>query len=177
MILAQSKPSVTALARVSYQTENDKLDELVSNFLDDWETKARARGVKSDVDLAKLAKQNYRLNGAVPPTLPEKIKAKIATNRTKMETAYNNAISDYTKAKVDIAASAIELELRAFKSPIGLNPLILAGSWNVSFGEFFSADWTFGLDGKVIARNSKLRGNDDPTSNVQGKWSLDLEKS
>ncbi len=124
-------------AKVAYDAEMTNFRTLVREWLDEREDAARKDGNKAIVDQIKAERKTFDDNGELPKGLPSNIQQKSAQARKTIEAAYSQAVKDYTKAKKDTEAEAVETEWKKFGKTRGIDLLALvnpkthaiAGEW------------------------------------------------
>jgi hypothetical protein len=103
-------------AKAAYVDELEKVKQGLLDLLQKKEDTARAEGKKSVVDQVKAERDAFETKAELPKivtTAP--YQQGLKRTRTVLEEAYNLAIKEYTKAKMDAKASALEQELKALK--------------------------------------------------------------
>jgi hypothetical protein len=103
-------------AKAAYDSEMEKFEASVDEWLDKREESARKDGNKKLVDQVKAERQAFNEHGELPKDLPTTIRRKATLARLALESAYTTAIKEFTKASRDDDASAAERELELFKA-------------------------------------------------------------
>jgi hypothetical protein len=102
-------------AKLAYDTEMREYRKLASDWFEKREDGARKDGNKKLVDQIKVERKAFDEEGKLPKGVPASIQQKPATVRKSLEAAYAQAVKDYTIAKKDDQAAAVEKELDEFK--------------------------------------------------------------
>jgi len=124
-------------AKIAYDAEMTKFRTLVGEWLDEREDAARKDGNKAIVDQIKAERKAFDDSGELPKGLPSSIQQKSTQARKTIESAYSQAVKDYTKGKKDTEAEAVEVEWKKFGKTRGIDLLALvnpkthaiAGEW------------------------------------------------
>lgn len=102
-------------AKAAYTAEIMKLRaEVIADF-DKREEKARDKGNKKLVDEIKFHRAAFDEAEEWPADLPKELRARMSKARTQVDTAYQTAIKEYTKAKKDDEAARMEKDLTEFR--------------------------------------------------------------
>jgi hypothetical protein len=104
-------------ARTAYKSELEKFRSAVNEWFDKRMDEARKDGNKKAVDQIKLERERFSTKGDLPQQTPGSLSSMPKTARTRLESAFEAAIKEYTKAALDKQAAAIEAELAEFKKP------------------------------------------------------------
>ena len=113
-------------AKVTFQTDMDKYRSAVSASFDKREEAARKKGDKKLVDQIKAERQTFEEKGELPNTAPAAVKSQLSLARSSLEAAYKAAIRDYTRAKKDVEAAAVEKEYKELIKGIGVDAIASA---------------------------------------------------
>lgn len=124
-------------AKTAYDAEIVMYKKQVVEWLNRREDGARKAGDKKLLDQIRDDRKVYEEDGIPPKTLPAGIKQKPALARKVMDAAYASAVKEYTKAKRDAEAAAVEAAWKAFtgENVVDLLALIdpkahtVAGEW------------------------------------------------
>jgi hypothetical protein len=100
-------------AKTAYTVEVGKVRDAVLAYFDRREEAARKDGDRIVLDQVKAERQAFTDKGKLPNTIPATIERKLSFARSTLESAYTAAIREYTRAKKDDQAAALEKELRA----------------------------------------------------------------
>src|SRR5262245_5215169 len=147
-------------AKKTFATESEKIRKEVLDHLAKREEAARKDGNKKLVDQIKTERDAYEEKEELPKTAPTALKQRAGTALTALEGAYGTAIKEYTRAKQDTEAAAVEKELSALKQS-GRLP---AGPWAVDFPP---GSYSVGYTGKVTAQTELRR--DGTFTRIKGK--------
>ena len=101
-------------AKAAYQANLEEGRKAVLAWLEERETKARDEGNKKTVDQVKAERAKYQRDGVAPVGTPAEVAKKLTEARQAMEAAYAAALKDYSRAKQDDLASAVEKQLEEF---------------------------------------------------------------
>jgi hypothetical protein len=103
-------------AREAYEAEVGKLSNSLLDVLQQREDAARKSGDKKLVDRIREERNAFESRGQLPRSAatPAQLR-ELKQARSAMEAAYQAAVKEYTKAKKDDDASAVEQELKVFK--------------------------------------------------------------
>jgi hypothetical protein len=105
-----------ARARDAYDAAVEKLRKGLQDALDAREKAARAKGDKKAVDAVKAEREKLKPKGEPPwSALTAASRAELQKVRSQLESAYQRAVRDYTKASKDAEAAAAEKALEEFK--------------------------------------------------------------
>ncbi len=102
-------------SKEGYRAEVEKFRTAVAEWFDQREAAARKDGNKKLVDQIKAERAAFAMNGEVPPKAPPALKRIPKAARAKLEAAFETAVKEYTKARKDDQAAAVEKELSEFK--------------------------------------------------------------
>jgi hypothetical protein len=102
-------------AKVVYDKEMSQFRTQVGEWFDKREETARKAGDKKTLDLLKGERKAFDDDGELPRTAPAAIQQKPALARKALDAAYGQAVKDYTKAKKDDEAAAVERALLIFR--------------------------------------------------------------
>lgn len=103
-------------AKADYEVALDKFRTGVGEYFDKREGTARKSGKKKAVDEIKAERAAFQEKDELPEAAPANLKQKKVSARKSLEEAYDKAIAEYTKAKLDKEASDVEKELEAFRA-------------------------------------------------------------
>jgi hypothetical protein len=103
------------IARTAYKVEFDRYRAAVAAYFEKREDAARSAGNKTLVDQIKSERTAFQDQGDLPSTAPLELRRTINAARLAFMSALQDAIKDYTKAKKDNLAAAVEKELTEFK--------------------------------------------------------------
>jgi len=140
-----------AAAKADYDLKVGKYQDSVAKWFDKREDTARAAGDKKALDQIKADRTAYDDSGI------------------GFEAAMTLAIKEFTKAKKDDEAAAVEKSLKEFRSTEGVAGVVrrvLLGTWKVAVGNY-KGEWTFNDDGSVDSSTSGAKS---------GKWAIELNK-
>ncbi|OWK38117.1 hypothetical protein [Fimbriiglobus ruber] len=98
-------------AKATFQAAQEKYQANVTGWLDKREAAARQAGDKKVVDQVKAERQTFTDTGELPKTAPAALKTQFVSARSALEAAYQSAVREYTKAKKDDEATALETEM------------------------------------------------------------------
>jgi hypothetical protein len=136
---------------------------------------ARASGNKKLLDQVKADRKAYEEKDEVPKGVPAAKRQKLAASRMALEAAYAAAIRDYTKAKKDDEAAAVEKELDEFKKGGGVvqvsrDALQKGTVWKGerTFTKGASAGKSVEFELNVTARSGKTFSGFTATHDVEG---------
>lgn len=101
-------------AKQAYKIAEVEQRQAVGTWLDKRDETARKDGNKRLVDLIKTERKAYDEKGEIPKGAPKTILEKIGPARAAMEAAYREAVKEYTKARMDKEAEAVEKEWKEF---------------------------------------------------------------
>lgn len=105
-----------AKARAAYDAAVEKLRKGLLGALDAREKAARDRGDKKAVDAVKAEREKLKPAGEPPwSLLTATMRGELQKVRGQVETAYQRAVREYTKASKDAEAAAAEKALDEFK--------------------------------------------------------------
>jgi hypothetical protein len=103
-------------AKTAYDEQVDKLRDGLLKTLQDKEEAARKKGDKKLVDQIKGEREAFESSGELPKSVPTANYLRdYKQARSTLELAYTTAVKEYTKAKKDDEAAAVEKDLAAFK--------------------------------------------------------------
>jgi len=102
-------------AKAAYKVVREQYREAVKNYFDKREEAARKEGNKKLLDQIKAERTAFQDKGDLPRAAPGELKRKLVPARSSMELAYAAAVREYTKAKKDDEAAAVEKEFQQFK--------------------------------------------------------------
>jgi hypothetical protein len=105
-------------AKAIYKKETDKLSADVLAHLDKREEPARKKGDRKLVEQIQAEREAFEKKGELPITAPPESKKKYRAAQGKMGRAYDEAIKEYTKARQDAEAAAVEEEFAEFRKSI-----------------------------------------------------------
>jgi hypothetical protein len=111
-------------ARAAYRREMSKHFADVAASFDRREETARKYGNKKVLDEIKAERQAFDLQAKLPPSVSAALKTRIAGTCSTMLSVYQAAIREYTRAKQDDAAAAVEKELQYFLAANPLGPAL-----------------------------------------------------
>jgi hypothetical protein len=102
-------------AKAAYETRAEKGRTAVREWFDKRENAARKDGNKKVVDQIKAERARFDQDGELPKAAPPELGRDLADARAALEEAYSTAIRDYTRARMDDQAAAVEKQLEAFR--------------------------------------------------------------
>jgi hypothetical protein len=97
-------------AKKEYDTALQKFKKSVTDLLDKREDDARKGGKFQLLDQVKDERAVFEKAGEAPSMLPSAIREPIVAARTKLDTAYKNAVKEYLRLKLDELALSTEKE-------------------------------------------------------------------
>nr|WP_020472999.1 NPCBM/NEW2 domain-containing protein [Zavarzinella formosa] len=103
-----------AQAKRVYDNELRDFKKAVADLFDKREETIRKSGDKKALDELKAQRKGFDDLGEAPPTLPMKVKTELATARTVLDKAYQTAIKDCIRLKLDSDAEKVEKERDQF---------------------------------------------------------------
>lgn len=157
-------------AKKEYETKLVKFKEAANAWFDKREEAARKNGDKPLVDQIKLMRQQYADTGLLPVVPPLEMRKLQTGAQTAYEAALVTAVKDYTKAKKDDEAEVVTKLLKEFREEIDPRTQFkkpLVGTWAITMGTTYKAEWTFKEDGTVTCDHGAVK---------EGKWSVDQNK-
>ncbi|HEX4608632.1 MAG TPA: hypothetical protein VH092_10550, partial [Urbifossiella sp.] len=89
-------------------------------WLDERENAARRAGDKKALDRIKLEREAFDRTDVLPAGAPPDLKRRGVDARAKLVRAYTEGVKDYTRAKKDPEAAALEKEVELIK--LGIDP-------------------------------------------------------
>src|SRR4051794_31588966 len=101
-------------ARTNYDNEMKQVHKQAEDWLDQRENAARKAGDKKVLDQVKDERKGYEESGELPRTAPATLRLRHERARKAMDAAYAEAVKEYTKAKKDEEATAVEEAWKAF---------------------------------------------------------------
>lgn len=104
-------------ARSDFAKTMTKVRDEYSRFLSTSEERARRRGDKELVDRIKRAREEFSRSEVVGTDAPVSLQRRISAAVSKLEKAFDSAISDYTRSGNDEAANSLKTELRQMMAP------------------------------------------------------------
>jgi hypothetical protein len=155
-------------AKTAYDAEMAQFRKAAGEWFDKRAEAARGAGDKKALDQVKAERKTFDENGELPKTAPAAVQQKSGAAKKALETAYTQAVKEYTKAKKDDEAAAVEKESENFRKGDAekLHRAALLGTWKVTVGGY-KGEWTFKEDGVV---DSSTNGA------AAGKWAIDTAK-
>ena len=103
-------------AKQAYTQAAERARQDLYDAIDKKEESARSSGNKKLVDQIKAERKAYEESGKLPKVIPATAFQKaMSTARAPLDAAYQSAIKEYTKARKDDEASAVEAEWKKFK--------------------------------------------------------------
>ena len=147
-----------AAAKQTYDLELEKYRKAAEAWFDETSEAARKDGNKKLLDQIKSMRQEFDEKGQLSKTSPPAIKKKAQDTRTAMDLAYANAVKEYTKAKKDDLATAVEKEFAAF-SEATTKTTFLAEL--VPIRKKIIENW-FKTDGTVDGSKFNIEGKESP---------------
>ncbi|OWK35584.1 hypothetical protein [Fimbriiglobus ruber] len=99
-----------AKAKAKFEADMTKARAAAKVYFDGREKKARDKGDKKLVDVAKDERKAFDDHGVLAATGPKDLQRQVTAPRTAIEKAYTLAIKEYTKAKKDDLAAAADQE-------------------------------------------------------------------
>lgn len=133
-------------AKGAYETASDRLRKEATAWFDRREDLARKDGNKKALDEVKAERQAFVTAGTLPSTVPVKLKQGYESAAGALTAAYERAVKEYTKAKQDEEAEAVEKELAALKK--GNDPPALKEPKGVK--NRLVGKWAWGPDRHVL---------------------------
>jgi hypothetical protein len=115
--LAEDKDPVRdklVAARTTYDNETKQVQKQTEDWLEKRETAARKAGDKKALDQVKDDRKGYEESGELPRTAPATLRLRHERARKAMDAAYAEAVKEYTKAKKDEEAAAVDEAWKAF---------------------------------------------------------------
>jgi hypothetical protein len=110
-------------ARAAYKDAVEKCRQTLLEQLDKREEAARKDGIKKVVDQAKAEREAFTERGELPKGAAAAAYRKgLKTAAVAMEAAYQTAIKEYTRAREDGKAQAVEREMKQFKAEADAKP-------------------------------------------------------
>lgn len=103
-----------ATAKQAYDLELEKYRKTAGEWFDELSEAARKKGDKKLLDQIKEVRAAFDEKGQLPKTFPLPLKKLAQEARAAMDLAYITAVKEYTKAKKDDMATAVEKETAAF---------------------------------------------------------------
>ena len=103
-------------AKVAYDKEMQEYRKSADEWFDKREETARKDGNKKMVDQIKGERKVFDEDGELPKVAPAAVQQRPALAKKALEVAYEQAVKDYIKAKMDDRAAVIETELKAMFS-------------------------------------------------------------
>ncbi|HEY1187899.1 MAG TPA: hypothetical protein VGE74_09590, partial [Gemmata sp.] len=140
-LFAQDKDPVRdklVAAKSAHDAELKSARQQTEDWFDKREDEARKVGDKKAVDQIKAERAEFEGGGELPNGAPTELKAKRDKALRALESAYAQAVKDYTRAKKDTEAAATEAELKNITAKLNainllamVNPktCALAGEW------------------------------------------------
>jgi hypothetical protein len=116
-LLAADDPIKAKLdkAKAAYKASLEQYRDAVAKYFDKQEEASRKEGNKKLLDQIKAERTAFQETGDLPRTAPGELKRKLAPARSALESADTAAVREYTKARKDDMATAVEKELEQFK--------------------------------------------------------------
>jgi len=103
-------------AKDVYRAERERFRKEAQEWFDRREAAARSEGDKAAVDAAQAERQLFDERGFLSAQAPSALKRKGQLMRRRMEEAYQGAVKELLKAKLDDAAHLADRELLVFRS-------------------------------------------------------------
>lgn len=103
------------ISRTAYKVELTRYREAVAAYFDSREQAARDVGNKEQVDQIKAERTAFQEKGDLPLTAPPDLRRKLIAARQDLLSAFQDAVKEYTRAKKDDLAAAVDKELKDFK--------------------------------------------------------------
>lgn len=128
-------------AKVAYDTELRSIHKQIEEWFDKRESAARAAADLKMVELIKQERAEFEEDGDVPNEAPAVLQTQQTRALRALESAYTQAVKDYTRTKQDDRAAAVEGELQQLSTRLnGIDLLALVnpkthtvtGSWKMS---------------------------------------------
>ncbi|WP_020470659.1 NPCBM/NEW2 domain-containing protein [Zavarzinella formosa] len=101
-------------AKRVYDGQLKDFKKAVTDLFDKKEDTVRKAGDKKALDDLKAQRKAFDELGESPATLPMSVKSELTTARTTLDKAYQSAIKEYIKLKLDDAAEKTEKEYEQF---------------------------------------------------------------
>jgi hypothetical protein len=119
LALAQEADEIKAKldkAKEAYTQAAERARQDLYDAFDKKEESARSSGNKKLVDQIKAERKAFEESGKLPKIISTtSYKSAMATARAPLDAAYQSAIKEYTKARKDDEATAVEAEWKKFK--------------------------------------------------------------
>lgn len=146
------------IAKVAHATALEQHHEAVNAFFDKQEDTARKNGNKKLLDQIKLSRTAFQEKGTLPQTFPTDPRKKYAAARSALDLAYAAAIRDYTKARKDDEAAAVEKEFEQVKKSRKETTWVVLfnGKDTKGWQESVGSGATWKVQDGVIVGNGKL---------------------
>jgi hypothetical protein len=111
---AEAVKEKLARAKQDYDASAQKFKKTVIDLLDKREDEARKSGSIKVVEQVKAERAAFEKSGEVPGMIPAATQDPIIAARTKLDTAYKNAVKEFLVLKLDDAVASIEKERNEF---------------------------------------------------------------
>jgi len=134
-------------AKVAYDKEMRQFRKQIEEWLNKREETARKAGDKKTLDQVKEDRKAYEENDELPKSMPKTLQLAPERAKKKLEAAYAEAVKEYTKAKKDELATAVEKEWKAFSSKSNAGAIDLLARVDPKT-HAVAGDWK--LDGKML---------------------------
>lgn len=102
-------------AEKAHESELKRAHQSLLDSFDEREKAARTKGSKKLLDQIKAERAAFAEREECPPSSLIKFEQRLSTSNSRMIAAYKAAIREYTKAKKDDKASAVEISLETFQ--------------------------------------------------------------
>lgn len=127
-------------AKVDYDTALEKYRSVVVEWIEKREEAARKVGDKKAVDQIKSERLVFDAKGELPKGAPNNLKTQLSSARSAMDQAYKSAVAEYTKAKRDDEAAAVEKAWTEFRGvgqagPTNTERAIMGLAWSTPKGQ------------------------------------------
>jgi hypothetical protein len=109
-------------SKTAYEKERAGFREGVLDWFDKQEEAARSAGMKKRLDQIIADRDAYKKSGVYPPDVPAPLLSRYEAARKARDAAFQTAIKEFTKARLDATAKMVEDELREFRytsTPLG----------------------------------------------------------
>ncbi|OWK43574.1 hypothetical protein [Fimbriiglobus ruber] len=119
-------------AKGLYEKEMKKIETDAKKYFEAEEKKWRSAANKKKVDEILDQRRAFETDGSLPNTAPSLLRKNLVRQREILEKSYQEAIGQYTKAKMDEHASTAEKELKELLTKNAIvEPKDLGGNANV----------------------------------------------
>jgi hypothetical protein len=111
------------MAKSAYETEIEAVRRQAVAYLDVKEAKARAAGDKKTLDEVTAERRAFDTKSEMPKDVPPAVGTRVESARVTVGIAYEAAVRDYTRAKMDKRAAAVESEWKDFQQAMPFDGL------------------------------------------------------